>query len=246
MTTIAETTGAEIIWISHRGLSRHHDENTRTAFKLACDAGFSWLETDLHTTNDNHIVLCHDAELSRVSSSSGSIEQMSRLELEKVQLNRGEKLLFLDEFMLEFNNQNWVFDIKPATVMQTINALKSILMNNKELLKKIIFLFWNEQHQRLFLNDFPEAVCFPRKEECYRAGIATLFGLTLLANIKKNKIYSLTPKIFGLPLLNKKIVQRFHKQGAQVLAYLPETNNEMQQCIDAGVDYILSNKYPSF
>ncbi len=231
-------------WISHRGLSQNHDDNSKASFRLACEAGFSWLELDLHTSNDDHIVLCHDSELSRLSSSSGKIEQMRRSELEKIQLHKGERLLFLDEFMLEFEQQNWVFDIKPSTVIQTMNTLKRILRNDKNLLNKIIFLFWSDEHQNAFLNEFPKAICFPRKEECYRAGIATLLGLSVLGNIKENKIYSLTPKFFGLPLLNKRMVQTFHRHGAQVIGYLPETSDEIQQCLDAGVDYILSNQHP--
>ncbi|MCN4144182.1 MAG: hypothetical protein LC437_03640 [Thiohalomonas sp.] len=91
-------------WINHRGLSHQHDENTRASFKLPCEAGFSCLGTDLHSTNDNHIVLCHDSELSHVASSvTKNINEMSRAELEIVQLNKEEKLLFLDEFMLEFS-----------------------------------------------------------------------------------------------------------------------------------------------
>ncbi|MCU7835144.1 MAG: glycerophosphodiester phosphodiesterase [gamma proteobacterium symbiont of Taylorina sp.] len=232
------------IWISHRGLSQYYDENTLAAFKSACKAGFSWLETDLHSTNDNHIVLCHELELGRLSSSTGNILQMSRSELENIQLNKGEKLLFLDEFMLEFKQQNWVFDIKPDTAKQTMSILTTHLINNKNLLSKIIFLFWSKEQQALFLSIFPEAVCFPRIEECYRAGIASLLGLAALGNIKTKKIYSLTPKIFGLPLLNKRIVKLFHQQGAYVIGYLPESNSEIQQCLDAEVDYILSNQPP--
>ncbi|MCW8931926.1 MAG: glycerophosphodiester phosphodiesterase family protein [Gammaproteobacteria bacterium] len=232
------------VWISHRGLSQDHDDNTRSSFKLACDAGFSWLETDLHTTSDNHIVLCHDFELSHVSLSSGEIKNMTRLELEKIQLNKGEKLLFLDDFMMEFSQQNWIFDIKPSTAVQTMKILSSLLKNDKALLNKIIFLFWNAEQQAHFLRDFPTAVCFPRKDECYRAGVSALLRLPALGRIQKNKIYSLTPKLLGLPLLNKRIVQVFHKQNAQVIGYLPETKNEVQQCIDAEVDYILSNQKP--
>lgn len=216
------------IWISHRGLSHEHDDNTQIAFKLACESGFTWLETDLHTTKDDHIVLCHDPELSHVSSSSGMIANMERSELEKIQLKRGGTFLFLDEFMQEFSQQNWVFDIKPATVVQTMSLLRPILLRNRGLLNKIIFLFWSAKQQALFLKDFPEAVCFPREGECYRAGITYLLGLAVFGRIKKDQIYSLKPKFLGLPLLNKRMVQGFHKRGAQVIGYLPETNNETQ------------------
>lgn len=232
------------VWISHRGLSEEHDENTRSSFQRACEAGFSWLETDLHATGDEHIILCHDPELNHAACSMGKIEEMTRSQLEQVQLRKGEKLLFLDEFISEFNDQNWVFDIKPSTALQTINILKPLLTNNKKLLNKIVFLFWDKEQQSLFLNDFPEAICFPRESECYRAGIAILFGMAFLGNISKNKIYSIPPKLYGLPLLNKRITQAFHKQGAQVIGYLPETRVEIQQCLDAGVDYILCNHPP--
>lgn len=232
------------IWISHRGLSHGLDDNTQTSFKLACEAGFSWLETDLHTTKDNHIVLCHDPEISYVSNSTGTIARMNRSELEKVLLNRGGTFLFLDEFMQEFSQQNWVFDIKPATVVQTMKVLKSILMSNRSLLKKITFLFWSAEQQALFLNDFPEAMCFPREEECYRAGITTLVGLSMFGRIKVNQIYSLTPKLLGRPLLNQRMVRGFHRRGAQVIGYLPETEHETQLCLNAGVDFILTNHSP--
>ncbi len=218
-------------WISHRGLSQKHDDNTKTSFLLACEAGFSWLETDLHTTADKHIVLCHDSELSRISCSTGQIREMTRSQLEQIHLNKGEKLLFLDEFMLEFTTQNWVFDIKPSTSVQTVEILKPLLLKNMNLLNKIIFLFWSKEQQSLFLNYFPDAICFSREDECYRAGIATLFGLSSLGNILKYKIYSVPTKLFGLRLLNKRVVQAFHNQGAQVLGYLPDTNKEIQQCV---------------
>jgi len=232
---------SSIIWISHRGVSQQYDENTLSAFKQACQSGFHWLETDLHASSDNHIVLCHDPDLSQISPFSGKVAQMTRLELEKVRLNKGKSLLFLDEFMQQFQQQNWVFDIKPDTAGQTIPILKTIIQNDKKLLSKIIFLFWNKKYQIQFLNDFPDAICFPREEECYQAGIATLLGLPALANIKAGKIYSIPPKLCGIPLLNSRMVKQFHQQDARVIGYLPETAAEVNQCYQAGVDYVLSN-----
>ena len=233
-----------IHWISHRGLSHHHNENTLESFQRACEQNFSHLETDLHSTLDHHIVLSHDATLEGISNHCGQIKQMTRAELEAIDLNKGGRILFLDQFMEEFKPLNWVFDIKPDSATQTIQNLTPILHNDKTLLTKIIFLFWSDQDQALFLNNFPDARCFPRIEACYRAGIATLLGLSLFGKIEKNKIYSVTPKFLGLPLLNKRIVKSFHKHHAKVLGYLPENAQETQQCIHAGVDYILTNHPP--
>lgn len=232
------------VWISHRGLSQRHDENSREAFKSACAAGYFWLETDLHSTKDNHIILSHDPYVDNISSCSGKIAEMSRAELENIQLKKGCQFLFLNEFMQEFRDQYWVFDIKPSSAVQTIEILNSILTNDKNLLNKIIFLFWNKKQQEIFLNDFPEAVCFVRRAQCYQAGIASILGLPILGNIKKNQIYSIIPQLSGIPLISKRVVQSFQKRGAQVLGYLPADKNEVQLCLDAGVDYILSNDLP--
>jgi glycerophosphoryl diester phosphodiesterase len=169
---------------------------------------------------------------------------MTRQQLSNISLYNGDKLLFLDEFMKIFSQKRWVFDIKPETALKTINNLKLLFKNNNHLLDNIIFLFWGKDEQRMFLNDFPHAVCFARSDECYRAGFATLLAFGCGAKIEKNKIYSLHPKFFGLPLLNKKIVQCFHDKGAKVLGYLPESDKEVQLCLSAGVDYILSNHPP--
>ncbi|MEA3467415.1 MAG: glycerophosphodiester phosphodiesterase family protein [Thermodesulfobacteriota bacterium] len=232
------------IWISHRGMSQQHDENTRAAFELACDAGFSWLETDLHSTKDNHIILCHDPTPDKTSSCSGNIAEMTRAELEKIQLKKGGKYLFLDEFIVAFKKQHWVFDIKPDTAAQTLKTIRNLLIDDKTLLNKITFLFWNKELQENFLKDFPDAICFSRKAQCYQPGIAALFGLSMLGNIKKNTIYSIFPKKLGLALINKRVVQTFHQRGAQIIGFLPSTTAEVQLCLDAGVDYILSDDRP--
>lgn len=232
------------VWISHRGLSQRHDENSLEAFKRACEAGYSWLETDLHSTKDNHIILSHDPQVDHISCCSGKIAEMSRMELEKMQQKEGSQFLFLNEFMQEFNDQYWVFDIKPTSAAQTMQILSEIFLNNRILINKIVFLFWNKKQQRIFLNDFPEATCFVREAQCYQAGIASVLRLPILGNIKKNQIYSIIPKISGIPLISKRVVQAFHKRGAQVIGYLPADQAEVQLCIDAGVDYILSNDLP--
>lgn len=232
------------IWISHRGLSQQHDENSQAAFQLACDAGFTWLETDLHSTKDDHIVLSHDPQLDKLASRSGDIAEMTRAELEKVQLEKGGKLLFLDEFVTKFTKQHWVFDIKPRTAAQTIRIVSNMLIDDQTLLNKITFLFWEKTLQEDFLKDFPEAICFSREAQCYHAWIAAFLGFPMLGKITKNKIYSIFPNKFALPLLNKRIVQTFHKRGAQVIGYLPATPVEVQRCLNAGVDYILSNERP--
>ena len=51
--------------IAHRGYKAVHPENTMAAFKGAVKAGVHGLETDVHITKDEVVVLSHDATLKR-------------------------------------------------------------------------------------------------------------------------------------------------------------------------------------
>lgn len=51
--------------IAHRGFKARFPENTLLAFERAIEAGAVALETDLHITKDNIVVLSHDATLKR-------------------------------------------------------------------------------------------------------------------------------------------------------------------------------------
>eukprot|EP00823_Brevimastigomonas_motovehiculus_P009815 TRINITY_DN95_c0_g1_i1.p1 TRINITY_DN95_c0_g1~~TRINITY_DN95_c0_g1_i1.p1 ORF type:complete len:555 (+),score=168.85 TRINITY_DN95_c0_g1_i1:32-1666(+) len=59
--------------IGHRGVAAHAPENTMASFKAAKAAGADGFETDLWTTKDGVIVLCHDPTLDRTTNCSGSI-----------------------------------------------------------------------------------------------------------------------------------------------------------------------------
>ncbi len=235
---------SEPVWISHRGLSQQYDENSVAAFRAACEAGFTWLETDLHCTGDGHVVLSHDKNLDRVSPVSGTIAAMTRVELEKVRLKKGGRFLFLDEFMAEFSEQKWVFDIKPDTASRTMTIVAGLLREDPGLTGRIIFLFWERAVQKSFLAEFPEAVCFPDEGRCYRAGLASLLGVPMLGGIEKGWIYSVIPALYGVPLLSPRLVESFHRRGAKVLGYLPADLQQARLCIDSGVDFILSNHPP--
>ncbi|KIW22166.1 hypothetical protein, variant 2 [Cladophialophora immunda] len=51
--------------IAHRGFKAEHPENTMNAFRGAVEVGAHALETDIHLSKDDVVVLSHDADLKR-------------------------------------------------------------------------------------------------------------------------------------------------------------------------------------
>lgn len=74
----------KIIVAGHRGDPAHAAENTLKSFKSAIDLGADMIETDIHSTKDGHLVLMHDADVSRTTDGSGLIADMTLGEIKKL------------------------------------------------------------------------------------------------------------------------------------------------------------------
>ncbi|MBQ7982820.1 MAG: hypothetical protein IJ302_04580 [Clostridia bacterium] len=87
---------------AHRGVSAHVAENTREAFAAAVACGCDMIETDIHLTKDNVLVLMHDDAVDRTTDGSGRIADYTYEEIRALNCNpRGEfsEIPTLDEFL---------------------------------------------------------------------------------------------------------------------------------------------------
>ncbi|RUO27530.1 glycerophosphodiester phosphodiesterase [Aliidiomarina sanyensis] len=238
-------------WISHRGFifddegkTPRRTENTRAAFDAAIALNFTHLETDLRTSRDGHIVLCHDPDLKRVSGQDIPIDQLTRKELEALSLAHGESLFFFDELLNHYGHLNWILDIKPEQAERTVQVLEALAADGEVarfLREQVRYLFWDRDHQQKLTHVMPEAFCLARQNACYRAGVATLIGLPGVGGIESGQYYAVPPKVGGVPVLSSTLVSRFHAQDARVIGYLPTSAQEHETALQAGVDQLLTN-----
>ncbi len=245
----------EPVWISHRGIrSSGLTENTVGAFDSAVLKGFSCLETDLRLTRDGHIVLMHDENLDRVTGvpltirSPTALKSLTRPEIERIVLPCGGHFLFLDEFIKRFYQVNWVFDVKLETGQECLQKLRKMVNETadpKEVEAKISFVLWSKADERLAKQLFPDATFFAQPSECWRAAIFSFGGLGMLANIKAGRGYSLTARFawfVPITLFTRRIFEKYHARGAKIILYLPNSEDEFVQGLNAGADFILSDE----
>ena len=216
----------------------------RKLFLAAIGHGFDHLETDLRVSRDGHILLCHDPDLSRISGRQVAVHELTRKELQKERLQHGESLLFFDEFLEHFAHLRWILDIKPETAERTIaalNAMRSDPQIDQFLQEQTRYLFWDASHEQQLTNQLPDAFCLAREGACYRAGVASLFGIPALGAIEPGQFYAVPPTFKGVPLLSESLVTRFHSRSAHVIGYLPESEVDHERALAAGVDQLLTN-----
>jgi len=73
-----------IVAIAHRGEHLHHPENTLPAFQEAIRLGADFIEVDVRTTADGKLVLSHDGNVARRTTSQGEIAKMTFDEVRKL------------------------------------------------------------------------------------------------------------------------------------------------------------------
>jgi glycerophosphoryl diester phosphodiesterase len=66
---------------AHRGASTVAPENTIAAFRAAREQGARWVELDVALLGDGTLVVIHDPTLDRTSSASGSLADITRVDL---------------------------------------------------------------------------------------------------------------------------------------------------------------------
>lgn len=228
-----------MFWISHRGVRGKYVENSLLAFREAVDKGFDCLETDLRTTIDGHVVLSHDASLARLSGSDITIENSSYLQLSRIKLKDGQKILSLEQFLSAFSRMPIIWDIKPESGTKTLEVLhaKGYM---PELLSNGRFLFWSVKQEKLFKMTHPGARILGNQKECLRAGIRCICPIPIKIG-EKGKTYSLPPSFLGLSLFKQKYVSKYHDCNARVIAFLPGCREEVENAVSAGFDEVLTD-----
>ena len=69
--------------LAHRGANKRAPQNTLPAFKKAVEFNADGIETDVHLSKDNELVICHNYTIDATSNGKGLIDDMLFSELRK-------------------------------------------------------------------------------------------------------------------------------------------------------------------
>ncbi|KAF2862452.1 PLC-like phosphodiesterase [Piedraia hortae CBS 480.64] len=89
--------------IAHRGYKALYPENTLAAFRGAVEVGAHGLETDVHLTRDNVVVLSHDATLKRCFGKNNKIIEHTWEEVHRLTDGQMPRLLDLLHYLIDVN-----------------------------------------------------------------------------------------------------------------------------------------------
>lgn len=126
----------KIVVIAHRGNHVAVPENTLSAAREAIIAGADYVEVDLRTTKDGHLVVLHDATVDRTTNGAGKVSTMTLDEVKHLQVfNRNKKTNKIPEFkeLLAVckDKINIYLDFKAADAAQTWKQIQAAGMEKQ-------------------------------------------------------------------------------------------------------------------
>jgi len=227
------------IW-AHRGFSYKAPENTMAAFQKAIECGSEGIETDIHLTRDNVLVITHDPVLGRTVEGKEAINQLTWKEL-KTRDNgswfsnafSGERVPRLEDLLdlLESTDLALNLEIKegpsqyPGLVSQLLALLDRHPMRNKVILSS--FDLENLMQIRKENQTIPMGF-LNKKLLLYPAG-----------KVRKLQAQAYHP---DYRLILPGHCRYLKKRNIQLNPYTVDKANDIRRLLRMGVNNIISNK----
>jgi glycerophosphoryl diester phosphodiesterase len=141
--------------IAHRGGRVSAPENTVAAFARAVELGYSVLETDVHATSDDVLVVAHDPDFARVGGDRRPIAGMSAAEVGRIRLD-GEPVPTLVELLASFPTSRFTIDLKADAA---VGPLLRLLAERPQVMDRIVIGSFRSARVDAIRAEFGRQVC---------------------------------------------------------------------------------------
>jgi glycerophosphoryl diester phosphodiesterase len=227
------------IAFAHRGGAAEGDENSMEAFARAVNAGYQYLETDVHATTDGVAVVFHDDTLDRMLGRPGKVEDLSWADLSSIRTAGDVVIPRLTDLLDAWPECRLNIDMKDdSAVDPTIEAIWKVNARDRVLLAS-----FSDRRIR-----WARKVCGPRQATSMgqREVAALRFGSLHrrgLAGFVPGVAAAQVPVRFkGIRVVDARFVAHTHRLGMQVHVWTIDDPAEMHELLDLGVDGIMTDR----
>ncbi len=231
--------------MAHRGFSRDGLENSMAAFRDAVALGYTFLETDVHTTADGVLLLFHDETLDRVTDSRGRISRLSAEAVARARIGGTEPIPLFEDLVTEFPDVRLNLDVKDWNSVATVAAA----IERHGLHDRVLIASFSDRRRRAVLRRLS-------RPAASSAGMASIALFVLLGPVLPDVllrraaartlrgVHALqVPVRYGaVTVVTSGFVRRAHRNGLQVHVWTINEAAEMHRLLDLGVDGIVTDR----
>lgn len=234
--------------IAHRGSRLLWPENTMLAFQNAHDAGFRWMETDLHLTSDGVVVCLHDDTVDRTTDGRGRVgrftfEQLRALdaghafELDGGFPHRGTgvKIPSFEELATTFLDCRLVVDLKQDGLAEPLWDLITRL----EIEDRVIVGSFSDRRLREFRSVSEGTIATSAGPVSVARALA---GPRIGGSKRLADALQIPTSYLGVSIVTESSVRRMHAADYQVHVWTVNSSRQMHRLLDMGVDGIITDR----
>ncbi|KAH0833512.1 hypothetical protein AYO21_05189 [Fonsecaea monophora] len=234
--------------IAHRGFKAEHPENTLDSFKGAVQVGAHALETDIHLSKDNVVVLSHDADLKRCFGKKEKIidcdwDYLSTLRTTKAPHVPMPRLRDLLEYVAQPGMEHmWLLlDIKldnnSDDVMRLIaQTLASVDPGQRAWKERVVLGIWAAKFLPLCMKYCPG-------HPISHIGFSTMYARQFL-KVPNVSFNMLQKSLFGP--LGARFMSDVHKANRPLYAWTVNDPNLMKWCIQHKIQGVITDDPKTF
>jgi glycerophosphoryl diester phosphodiesterase len=243
------------IVIGHRGAAGEVPENTLESFRHALAEGAQILESDLHTSADGVVVMCHDDAVDRTTDGTGSIAALDSSQLERLDAGfrftpdggrthpfRGRRLRIptLREAFESFPDARFNLELKerqPALVSGALGLIAEFKREAKTLVTAA------DDRLMAMLRDALKASGMHVAMGACAGDVASFVRAALAGSPPPSEPMALQiPVEFaGRRLVTPELIRVAHRHDIQVHVWTVNDPREIEQLLDLGVDGIVTD-----
>lgn len=221
---------------AHRGGAADGLENTALQFRRAIEAGYRYLETDVHATADGKLVAFHDDTLDRVTDGAGRIAELPWARVRHARVAGKEPVPLFEELLEAFPEARWNVDVKAEPALQPLLDLVERTGS------------WG----RICVGSFSEARVM-RAQRLAGPRLATSYGTRGVLNLRlrswgvpaalrRSAVAAQVPEAqSGIQVVDHRFVRTAHARGLQVHVWTVNDPDRMHRLLDLGVDGIMTD-----
>lgn len=230
---------AQNTFIAHRGASYLAPENTVAAVKLAWETGADAVEVDVHLSQDNRVMVIHDASTKKTCSGKKNmtIKKTPSVVLRDLDAGvwkgeefKGEKIPFLSEIIETIpEGKTLLVEIKSGT--EILPALRRCIDKSGKI-DQITFISFGWETILAAHNEFPDNKCY--------------WLSALKPGLKKKMEEAASEGLAGVNLkysiIDEETVAQAQNLGLEVLTWTVDDPEEAKRLMDIGVTRITTNR----
>ncbi|MER6787808.1 glycerophosphodiester phosphodiesterase [Streptomyces sp. NPDC000658] len=221
---------------AHRGGAAAGLENTVAQFRRAVEAGYRYVETDVHATRDGKLVAFHDTTLDRVTDGAGRIADLPWSQVRHARVGGKEPVPLFEELLETFPEVRWNVDLKAEPAL---HPLLNLIARAQA---------WD----RVCVGSFSEARV-ARAQRLAGPRLATSYGTRGVLDLRlrswglptgprRAAIAAQVPEAqSGIRVVDRRFVRTAHARGLQVHVWTVNDPDRMHRLLDLGVDGIMTD-----